>query len=306
MRDLWGALAVAAVLAGCLGSSADAPMSVTVVVTRDFGQTLLLEREIAIFGGASVIEALQAVATVERSYGGGFVQAIDGVGSGFGRGERLDWFYYVNGLHANVGAAVLELRDGDAVQWDYHSWEYSLIFPAFTGAFPRPFVQGPVRLPVEIGHAAGLAEQAAALADALRQAGTRARARPLAELAADPVARSGDAHLILLGSFADPLISELGAPHASLGLFARAHEAGVELLDARGRPHRVTAGAVVQTTQNPWADGGVGAMRAAVLLIVGPDPDAVRAAATVLSDAPERLRHRHSVVLEGDSVEALP
>ena len=36
---------------------------------------------------------------------------------------RRDWFFFVNGLEAEVGAAEYELSPGDRVQWDYRHWD---------------------------------------------------------------------------------------------------------------------------------------------------------------------------------------
>ena len=33
-----------------------------------------------------------------------------------------DWFFFVNGIEADVGAAEYELSPGDVVQWDYRDW----------------------------------------------------------------------------------------------------------------------------------------------------------------------------------------
>ena len=64
---------------------------------------------------------LRADNDVETRYGGRFVQSIDGL-SGQGAGGYADWFYFVNGIEADVGAAEYELSPGDVVQWDYRDW----------------------------------------------------------------------------------------------------------------------------------------------------------------------------------------
>ena len=92
----------------------------------------------------SVMDLLAGEAAVTRSYGGGFVQGIDGLeatGGGWG-GGRQDWFYYVNGVFSPVGAADYILGPGDVVWWDYHHWSAGLVFPAVVGCFPEPFVNG--------------------------------------------------------------------------------------------------------------------------------------------------------------------
>src|SRR3712207_8032212 len=58
--------------------------------------------------------------TLFRSYGGGFVQSIDGISGGRQRGRSVDWFYYVNGIEGGSGAAARKLAPGDRVWWDHH------------------------------------------------------------------------------------------------------------------------------------------------------------------------------------------
>ena len=39
-----------------------------------------------------------------------------------GAGRPGDWFFFVNGVEADVGAAEYELSPGDRVQWDHRDW----------------------------------------------------------------------------------------------------------------------------------------------------------------------------------------
>jgi hypothetical protein len=84
---------------------------------------------------------LQAERKVTLRYGGGFVQSIDGL-AGQGATGRNDWFYWVNGREASVGAADSSLHPGDVVQWDYRDWGATMSIPAIVGAFPEPFLNG--------------------------------------------------------------------------------------------------------------------------------------------------------------------
>ena len=64
--------------------------------------------------------SLRRTARVSTSYGGRFVEAIDGV-----RGNRSggwDWLYFVNGVEADRGAADYRLHPGDREWWDYRYW----------------------------------------------------------------------------------------------------------------------------------------------------------------------------------------
>jgi len=111
-------------------------------VTRGFGTELLkADRVPKIREDQTVMRLLRAGNDVETRYGGRFVQAIGGI-EGRGADGFADWFYYVNGLEADVGAAEYELSPGDVVQWDYRNWRNTMDIRAIVGAFPEPFKSG--------------------------------------------------------------------------------------------------------------------------------------------------------------------
>src|SRR5437764_15178655 len=83
---------------------------------------------------------LQSGHRITTRFGGGFVQSIDGLAGN--QTAEHDWFYYVNGSEASVGAADYTLNPGDVVQWDYHDWHATQHIPAIVGAYPQPFAHG--------------------------------------------------------------------------------------------------------------------------------------------------------------------
>jgi hypothetical protein len=85
---------------------------------------------------------LQRNAEVKTRYGGGFVQSINGLAGGRERGRPVDWFYYVNGIEAEEGAADRDVDDGDQVWWDRRDWGAAQRVPAVVGSFPEPFRTG--------------------------------------------------------------------------------------------------------------------------------------------------------------------
>jgi hypothetical protein len=137
LRRLAALLLVLGLLAGC-GEEAAGDGSATLWVTRDRGAHVMLTASVP--AGISAMEALRRKADVETRYGGRYVQAVDGL-EGSLSGQR-DWFYYVNGYEADVGAADYELHDGDVLWFDYRSWAEEMRVPVVVGAFPEPFVHG--------------------------------------------------------------------------------------------------------------------------------------------------------------------
>lgn len=137
LRRLALLLAAACLLAGC-GEEAAGQGSAQLWITRDRGERALLTATVP--AGISALEALRRKADVETRYGGRFVQAIDGVEGDVA--GRHDWFFFVNGYEADVGAADYELHDGDVLWWDYRSWAGRMREPVVVGAFPEPFLHG--------------------------------------------------------------------------------------------------------------------------------------------------------------------
>ena len=109
---------------------------VTVVITRDFGKKVLLEQTVEIEPDTNAMDALQRVADVETKYGGGFIRAINGIGSEYEVGSERDWFFYINGIQSNIGALDYKLHDGDIQHWDFHDWSFRQFIPAIIGDFP--------------------------------------------------------------------------------------------------------------------------------------------------------------------------
>lgn len=166
-------LAVAA--AACAGTRGDGaptataaggpprPDQVRLVVSRDFGATVLKDIAFPASEDLDVMRLLAQSATVETGYGGRFVNGIDGLRSTFGRAsadEAADWFYWVDGVMADVGAADYVVHGGQTVWWDYHRWADAMMLPVAAHAFPRPWTGRSVPV-VASGDVAGLDDWAA-------------------------------------------------------------------------------------------------------------------------------------------------
>jgi hypothetical protein len=104
------------------------------------GAELLLSTQVD--AGATVVQVLDGAAEIETRYGGRYVTSIEGVKENTDRQE--DWFFLVNGIEPDVGAAEIKVADGDVIWWDHRSWEDAgAVHPAATvGAFPHPFHRG--------------------------------------------------------------------------------------------------------------------------------------------------------------------
>ena len=170
MRRAAALLALALSLAACGGGSEAGKGTAHLWVTRDRGATLILTADVP--AGLTPLQALEREADVKTRYGGRFVQAVNGIAGSLS--GRRDWFYFLNGIEPDVGAAELTLRPGDIAWWDYRSWAGSdREQRAVVGAFPEPFVHGWAgkRRPAEVRAPASLAPEANALELLLRGGG---------------------------------------------------------------------------------------------------------------------------------------
>lgn len=146
-------VALALALAGCGIGAGNAPSAVHLLVTRDFGASVVRTWSAPkVSGQETVMSLLMRNAHVSTRYGGGFVQSIDGLAGGQQGGQPVDWFYFVNGIEASKGAASTNVNPGDAIWWDRHDWSQTETVPAVVGSFPQPFLNGigGKRLPVRV------------------------------------------------------------------------------------------------------------------------------------------------------------
>lgn len=137
MKRVLALAAAAAALAGCGGTAAERG-HVTVWVTRDRGSQVLLVRTVP--AGLTAMQTLDRVADIDTTYGGRYVQAINGIDGSVS--SQHDWFYFVNGIEADRSAAEVRLHAGDIEWWDYRSWARQMREPVVVGAFPEPFRHG--------------------------------------------------------------------------------------------------------------------------------------------------------------------
>lgn len=280
---------------------------VRLLVTRDYGREVLLERDVSLPENSSVMDLLEGEAAVIRSYGGGFVQGIDGLeatGGGWG-GERQDWFYYVNGVFSPVGAVDYVLSPGDVVWWDYHSWSAGPAFPALVGSFPEPFVNGflgkgqgvLILSPAENGETARKLQQGLLAAGA----GEVALGEPKEALLAERSCPT-----IVLGLWKElqevEWLAELNRNHHRAGICVHFTPAGLELVDYRGQ----VAGRVEKSAGVIVATGAGSGDPNPLWLVAGTDGPGLERAVEALTREPETIKGLFGAVFVGDEVIALP
>jgi hypothetical protein len=283
----------AAPLAGCgLGAGAT-PGGVRLDVTREFGaQSLRSVRAPRVVGQETVMSLLVRNATVSTRYGGGFVQSIDGSAGTDEGGRQIDWFYYVNGVEAPVGAAETNVHRGDRIWWDLHDWSQTDHVPAVVGSYPEPFLHGleGLREPVRV-------ECAQIEGDPCKTVRARLRAAGVSFALAAPGPAGEEPHTlrVLVGTWPQ-VRGDLGAqslehgPSAS-GVYARVAPSGrtIALLDARGATVRTLTGSAGLIAATRYAEGSP------EWLVTGTDATGLGLAAHALDEA--ALHDRFAVAL---------
>ena len=290
-------------LAGCGFGAGESTGDVTLTVTRDFGSAALhegIDQEKA-SEGDTVMRLLQRKYDVQTRFGGGFVQEIDGVAGGRDSGRRADWFYYVNGIEAPVGAAERRVSAGERVWWDHHAWDAAQRVPAVVGSFPEPFKTGleGKRFPVKLVCAGDEERSCDEVQSRLEDAGVKSLSRAtLEQSAGEEVLR------VVVGRWVDvrrdPVARRLERGPQTSGVFARTTPTGdsIVLLDEDGqlvRTLRAGGGLVAATSVQAQAPTWV---------VTGTDDVGVAAATAALTSV--RLDQHFALAIDAGQDVPLP
>jgi len=255
--------------------AADAPAA-TLTATAGYGATELLSARVD--PDQSVMRALRGATEVDTAYAGAFVNGM--LRHPSDHGGQSDWFFFVNGIAAPVGAKDVTVHDGDAIWWDYRAWPLLISTPAVVGAWPAPLVLPGDRSPA----VAADAPLAAALeADGGRlaagQSPWRARVGASDALAArDPAWRR---------ALADP---------DAAGLTATIAAGRIVALSPDGRSRQPVPGARALVAAVP---SGTDATKGVLLVVAGLDAGSARAAADAIVAHPEILSRRYALTFDG-------
>jgi len=289
------AIVSAIAVAGCgLGAGKSTSGVVTLNVTRNFGTAPVgAVSEKSIPGSQTVMRMLERSFKVTTRYSGGFVESIDGHA---GSASRLDWFYYVNGVQATMGAAGTSVHKGDRIWWDLHDWTATDSIPAVVGSFPEPFVHGigGRRYPVTIECGTDTGAACKRVTSELNSIGVPVSSQAIG-------GGSGtDSIGVVVGSWHDVegelLAALIEHGPASSGVYARfagANGSSLQLLNPSGKVVRTLgadAGLIAATAQPSTGP---------FWLITGTDVAGVSAAAAALT--PAQLRDHFALAVQGQS-----
>lgn len=286
------------------------PYHVDLIVTKDFGRTKMFGKTVGLVRDEVGMEVLFRNLDIQTAYGGGFVNAINGLESGFtfftGKDrKKLDWFYWVNGILAPVGVAEYRPQPGDVVWWDYHDWSMTMFIPAIIGSYPQPFKNGfwGKNPGTVIMYGQGCESEAARLKLSLEKQGVR----QVDSAAFDPQAiRSPKKYYILLGpwdeiSALSSLITDVNKKNKMVGVYVKFENGEVKGLDFKGNTvssHR-EAGAV-------FAYGSAIGELNPVWMVTGSSTAGVKMAVDVLVNNPSAVSGCFGAVITKDGVINVP
>ena len=287
------AIASAVAIAGCgLGAGKPTSGAVTLTVTRGFGTAPIgLASEKSIPGSQTVMRMLEKSFHVSTRYGGGFVESIDGHAGG---SSRLDWFYYVNGIQATLGAAGASVHKGDRIWWDLHDWTATDTIPAVVGSFPEPFLHGTGgrRFPVTLECAADVGTACKEVTDELTKIGVPVSSQAIG------TGSGSDSLGVIVGTWRDlrqellaTLIDHGPASSGVYAKFAGPTGSSLQVLDPQGHVAKTLgagAGLIAATAQTSTGPAW---------LITGTNVAGVSAAAAALT--PARLHDHFALAVQG-------
>jgi len=281
---------------------------VTIIATEDFGSSILFDQELIIESGESTIDILQKVATVTTSYGGGYVGSINGIKSQYSseNGEKEDWLYFINGMLASVGANMYKPHPGDIIHWDFHDWSSNRAVTAIIGEYPEPFIHGynGKNAETSIVYADEYYETAFKLQNSLEKQGVTASMKHFEDLTDGE--KSGH-NLILIDTYENDLISELNVNADQLGWFIEYDKNQLITYDETGaKDLTFDYGGVILAIQNTWNPKGNWHCENVIWVISGITTDDVTAAANLLIENNEEIKHCVSLIVVNGIVYKVP
>ena len=287
---------------------AEGSVTVTIIATENFGKTVLLDKKLIIESGESAMDILNKVATVTTTYGGGYVESINGIKSQYngGAGEKKDWLYYINGMLASVGSNMYKLHPDDIERWDFHDWRSDQAVTAIIGDYPEPFQHGYSGrvAATTIVHAEEFYESAFELQQSLENYGISVSINHLEELSESEKKSN---NIIFIDTYENDLIGELNADADQLGWFIEYEKNSVVTFDETGAKDRTfDHGGVILATQNIWNPKGNWHCENVIWIISGITHDDVTAAAELLITNHKDIKHCASLIIVDGTIYQVP
>lgn len=277
---------------------------VHLVVTRDYGKATIFNQWLPVLEKQDALSLTAKYLDVKTSYGGSFINAINGLESGYTgkmalKRQKYDWFFYFNGVLAGTGAGDVKIKSGDVVWWDYHDWGSSTFTPAIIGAFPHPFSNG-----VVLAYSASAKDAASLLATGF---GNRGIKRVQLQEVNDEIINKRAHPVIVLGLreeiMALSAIQALNSNPQRTGLFCGFTDSGFKLLDVAMQEGRTVKGgdsACIEATASGMGDANP------LWLVIAENEKGLQRAVNYLSEGSINPDCAWGVLLETQGLTPLP
>lgn len=289
----------------------ESPYNVNLMVTRDFGHTKMFGKKVGLVKDEVGMEVMFRNLDVETAYGGGFVNAINGLESKFtfytgAERKKMDWFYWVNGILAPIGVAEYRPQSDDVIWWDYHDWSISMFIPAVIGSYPQPFKNGfgGKNPGTVIMYTHDFEEAAEKLKTSLIDSGVK-------EIETTQYNQSllekPKKYYILIGAWKDisienKLLQKINTRNKLVGFHIKFDEGRLHSLNFKGKiikSYEKKAGAI-----HAYSSGMVSTRP--IWLVTGIDSDGVNMALNVLLERPEEINGHFGAVITEEGIENVP
>ena len=288
----------------------ESPYNIELIVTADFGHSSIYAENVGLVKDEVGMEVLFRNLDIITAYGGGFVNSINGIESHYtfytgSERKKLDWFYFVNGVLANVGVAEYVPHDGDEIWWDYHNWGTTMFISSVIGAYPQPFLSGynDYNPGTVILYTEKYEDEAAELKASLLEKGVLQI--DVAEYSPE-IMSSEKKYYILIGAWNDlsldnELITEANRKSKFVGVHAEFEDGLMNATNFKGKTvksYEKNAGAIYSISSE-WG-------LYPVWLVTGIDDVGVEMAHDVLINNPESIKQFYGAVVSEDGIQNIP
>lgn len=255
----------------------------------------------------NVMQLLKTNLNVVTAFGGGFVNQIQGVPAESNNNKA--WFYFINGMLADVGASAYILHKDDRVWWDYHTWDDGTLRSGLTiksviGEYPYPFLRGlnAISYPTVVVANRKLLSSAERLCQALNQKGVK---DCLVQGMDVNINYSTQNNIIVIGEFHDlSIYKEIGSVYKDAtkrnSLLFSFDGDKLNLLNKDGdKIESKEDSAIICAT-------AIGVPATSFWFVMAHNSELTNAAIDILVKTPSKIQHMAGAVLTAESINSLP
>lgn len=281
---------------------------ITLQVTRDFGAQVVSHKKVELQKDWTILDLLKANLEIETDLDGEFINGINGLKTDKGglSGKRTDWFYYVNGICADMGADAYRLQGGETVWWDYHLWEsMGSAISAVIGSYPEPFIHGYGGKTggTTVMHAPEKVKLGEKLKKALEAKGVKTVTLSGIE---EDVLKKRKGPVLVIGEWPElnqvKWLQDFNKAYRKTGTGVHFTDQGLELIQYNGEVDREVSGSagVIIATGSGLGD------EAPLWIVGGTDEKGLDQAVNLLADHPEKISGMYGAALESGKIVRLP